>query len=383
VSLLNFSDSGQKPAGRRKPLRAILGIGALVGAVTLGSTLAASINLNDSGPVEFGQGIAQTVACSGNDSIIVTPTSSFINADGAGAYYFTSVTLSSIPSGCIGADFTIAAYDNSGNIMRLASDVCSDTGTKPIINFQGSPATNHTTGSDNEMHTIVSNKSATAFTVSWIGGVNDCQANAIAADVYRITIESSGAATGAVIISCDSIPNDAPSYYPCGPQQNIPISTITNAGWTQCYSEDFGADMGEKTIDPILQSCTGTYLIFAGKESTGSTALLMAAGPRASISLETPLNTPNSINGSWWYYTKEVDENDGSFGFAGSQSIDQSSCDIGDDDETSPFRYCLHLNDNLYGGFRIGTLGTNREALNLNDGPTDYLKVVYQYSQPS
>jgi hypothetical protein len=383
VSLLNFSDSGQKPAGRRKPLRAILGIGALVGAIALGSTLAASINLNDSGPVEFGQGIAQTVACSGNDSIIVTPTSSFINADGAGAYYFTSVTLSSIPSDCIGADFTIAAYDNSGNIMRLASDACSDTGTKPIINFQGSSATNHTTGSDNEMHTIVSDKSATAFTVSWIGGVNDCQANAIASNVYRITIESSGVATGAVVISCDSVPNDAPSYYPCGPQQNVPISTITNAGWTQCYSEDFGADMGGNSIDPILQSCTGTYLIFLGKELEGDTALLMAAGPSASISLETPLDSPNSINGSWWYYTKVVDENDGSFGFAGSQSISQDSCDTGDEDETSSFRYCLHLNDNLYGGYRIGTLGTDYEALNLNDGPTDYLKVVYQFGEPS
>ena len=30
MSLLNFSDGGQKPAGRRKPLRAILGIGAIV-----------------------------------------------------------------------------------------------------------------------------------------------------------------------------------------------------------------------------------------------------------------------------------------------------------------------------------------------------------------
>ena len=383
MTLLNFSDSGEKPAGRRKPLRAILGIGALVGAVALGSTLAASINLNDSGPVEFGQGVTQTVACSGNDSIIVTPTSSFINADGAGDYYFTSVTLSSIPSGCIGADFSIAAYDDSGNILRLASDVCSVTGTKPIINFQGSSATNHTTGSDNEMHTIVSDKSATAFTVSWIGGMNNCQPEAFSTEVYRITIESSGITTGAISISCDSVPNDAPSYYPCGPQQNVPISTITNAGWTQCYSEDFGTDVGDNSIDPILQSCTGTYLIFTGKELTGDTALLMAAGPRASISLETPLNSPNSINGSWWYYTKDIEEADGSFGFSGSQSINQDTCDVGDNDETSSFRYCLHLNNNLYGGFRIGTLGTDRNVLNLNDGPTAYLKVVYQFSEPS
>jgi hypothetical protein len=95
------------------------------------------------------------------------------------------------------------------------------------------------------------------------------------------------------------------------------------------------------------------------------------------------LNSPNSINGSWWYYTKVVDQNDGSFGFAGSQSINQDSCDTGDEDETSSLRYCLHLNDNLYGGYRIGTLGTDYDVLNLNDGPTAYLKVVYQFSEPS
>ena len=106
----------------------------------------------------------------------------------------------------------------------------------------------------------------------------------------------------------------------------------------------------------------------------------MAAAPRASITLETPLNTPNSINGSWWYYTKDAFEGEGSFGFAGSQTIEQSSCDIGDDDETSPFRYCIHVNNNSFGGFRIGSIGKNGDSHNLNNAPTDYLKVVYQHN---
>ena len=189
MSLLDFSDSGQKPAGRRKPLRAILGIGAVVGAIALGSTLAASINLNNSGPVEFGQGIAQTTSCSGNDSIIVTPTSSFLNADGAGAYYFTSITLSSIPSDCIGADFTIAAYDNSGNIMRLASDSCGDIGEKPVVNFNGSNSL-PTNESYNDMFSEITDANSTSFTLTWVG--MGCTTNASAEDVYRITIESSG-----------------------------------------------------------------------------------------------------------------------------------------------------------------------------------------------
>ena len=205
MSLLNFSNSEEKAPRNNKNLKLILGIGALAGVIALGSTLAASINLNSSDPVEFGQGVAQTVACSGNDSIIVTPTSKFINADGAGGFYFTSVTLSSIPSNCIGVDFTIAAYDSSGSIIRLASEDCSVIGTKPIINFQGSSETDHTTGSDIEMHTIVSGKSSTAFTVSWIGGLNDCQAVALAANVYRVTIESSGVAQSANLTAWSEI----------------------------------------------------------------------------------------------------------------------------------------------------------------------------------
>ena len=107
----------------------------------------------------------------------------------------------------------------------------------------------------------------------------------------------------------------------------------------------------------------------------------MAAGPRASIILETPLNLPNSINGSWWYYTRIIDSDpDGSFGFAGSPTILQDTCDYGDEDETSAERFCLHLNAGRYGGYRIGSLGTDPGILNLNDGTTNYLKVVYQHN---
>ena len=66
------------PSGRNfgKPFKVILGIGALAAVVAVASTLAANISIN-SGPVEFGQGVAQTTAC--DDSITVTPRSQFIN----------------------------------------------------------------------------------------------------------------------------------------------------------------------------------------------------------------------------------------------------------------------------------------------------------------
>ena len=74
MSILDFDGTSGRKSG--KPFRVILGIGALAAVVAVASTLAANININ-SGPVEFGQGVAQTTAC--DDSIMITPRSTFIN----------------------------------------------------------------------------------------------------------------------------------------------------------------------------------------------------------------------------------------------------------------------------------------------------------------
>jgi hypothetical protein len=97
MSLLDFSDTPSRGKGTpRKSLKLILGIGAIAGVVTLSSTLAASINLNDSGPVEFGQGVTQTTAC--DDEITLTPYSTFVNAQGGGTFMGTSIVISGVDS---------------------------------------------------------------------------------------------------------------------------------------------------------------------------------------------------------------------------------------------------------------------------------------------
>jgi len=99
----------------RKPKmnKSILGFGVLIGIVLLGSTLAASINLNDGTPVEFGQGVAQTTAC--DSEITITPFSSFINSEENPDFYFNSFSVSDISSSCSGKIFTIKAYKNNDN----------------------------------------------------------------------------------------------------------------------------------------------------------------------------------------------------------------------------------------------------------------------------
>ena len=78
------------------------------------TTLAANISLNSGRTVEFGQAVSQAVACSGGQSLTVTPKSSFVNAaNSGGTYNFSSVTVSGIPDTCNGAQFQINAYGNS------------------------------------------------------------------------------------------------------------------------------------------------------------------------------------------------------------------------------------------------------------------------------
>lgn len=77
------------------------------------TTFAGNISLSSSSPVEFGQGFRVTTACSDESQLTLTPTSAFTNLAGAGSYKFSSLTVSGIPDGCQGKDFTINAYGNT------------------------------------------------------------------------------------------------------------------------------------------------------------------------------------------------------------------------------------------------------------------------------
>ena len=108
-----YDDPVEEPLVKRQKLRALFGVLLLLaGGLFLNTTLAANINIGTGGKVEFGQGIALTTACSGSTALTVTPNSSFVNASGSGAFYFSSVTVSGIPSSCNGVDFQISVYDS-------------------------------------------------------------------------------------------------------------------------------------------------------------------------------------------------------------------------------------------------------------------------------
>ena len=132
MSLLNFENNNSVAPRSKKPLKVIFGIGALTGAIALGSTLAASINLNSGASIEFGQGIAQTTACDSN--IVLTPYSSFINTQGGGSFKLEVIKVSDVDlAACSGKDFIIKAYGASPTALNFngnnSSIRVSDNGT--------------------------------------------------------------------------------------------------------------------------------------------------------------------------------------------------------------------------------------------------------------
>ena len=80
MSLLNLqSPAGQSPR-RKKSLKMWMGAGLVVAVLGLGSTFAANITLNSpEGTSEFGQGVTQTVYCGGDQTVTVSPISTFKN----------------------------------------------------------------------------------------------------------------------------------------------------------------------------------------------------------------------------------------------------------------------------------------------------------------
>ena len=174
---LDFSSAELQPR-KRKSKGFILSIGAVVGTILLGSTLAASINLNDGGPVEFGQGITQTTAC--DSQVEVTPISTFVNSDGGGDFKFSAITLSDLDGtnqadasdeGCAGKSFTIKTYDSDGNLLTPNYSISLDGAG----NFASSDGTADGTSEGNAESLV---------TLVFVGALIDAEA------VYRITIES-------------------------------------------------------------------------------------------------------------------------------------------------------------------------------------------------
>ena len=250
MSLLDFSRLKSKRSGPKKSFKLIVGIGALVGIISFGSTLAASINLNDSTPIEFGQGIAQTTAC--DSQISMTPISTFLNGE-PGEFRFTGITLSGVDGtdqsnssqGCAGKSFTIKTYDSNGNQLPEIYVLSLDSNGSYISIYGNIDATNP--GSENSIATIT-------FLTPVIS----------ASEVYAITFESSSAKCWE-LLTCE-VGNLGPGggqiYY-----SSIGAFTSTGSACnTNCHYLEVAPDGWSGNSSDPAQSWSLNYLDSTGQE---------------------------------------------------------------------------------------------------------------------
>ena len=226
MSLLNFEPSGPMPKGEKKSLKIFLGISLLVGTISLGSTLAASINLNDSGPVEFGQGVTQTVACD-SDGITLTPYSTFSNDSQYADFYFSSLEVAGVSSNCSGVTFKLRAYMNGdSNPLMWPSDPNGDSFE---FGFTASGDWNSVDScmvlNDQETNSSTNN----SVLIDWSECAYSTDA-ALAGQVDRLTLETSV--------------NPNPGYFP------LEVGDVGPAGGVIFYANPNGFDCGTDLLDP-------------------------------------------------------------------------------------------------------------------------------------
>jgi hypothetical protein len=101
---------------------------AMILAVT-GIAYGANIALTSGGTKsEFGQGILTTTACDTNDGITVIPYAGFINDTGTGKFSLDSIILENIDAACVGEDFTIQVYAETGTALTVSESATAPNG---------------------------------------------------------------------------------------------------------------------------------------------------------------------------------------------------------------------------------------------------------------
>lgn len=173
MSLLTSGLGNSRKRTTQFVLLSLLAVGAF-----LSTTLAANISIGTGSTLEFGQGVQVTAACSGNTALTIQPAATFVNASGAGDYYFQGYKISNIPSSCEGVDFTINAYgETSSAILPIFN---TNTGSSMVYNNAGTYELNGPIIAGQSITT----HSASSFTVLFAEPV------ALSKNVARITIQS-------------------------------------------------------------------------------------------------------------------------------------------------------------------------------------------------
>ena len=180
--LIDFDGSTPSKSVRKNKtsVRGLVAVAGVAVVAVLGSTLAANISLN-SGPIEFGQGVAVATACD-TDGITTTPRSTFANSSGGGSFNFASISFSGIADACTGDLFTVNAYgDTSATPLNIATIGATSFNVATFV------LASSITARSSYINAIANTSSTNADTAEI--GFNGTQATSGA--VFKITVQTS------------------------------------------------------------------------------------------------------------------------------------------------------------------------------------------------
>lgn len=171
-----YHDDPVEEIPRKSPRTLFVTSGAFIfGLLLFQGTFAGNISLNSGTGVEFGQGVSQAVACSGNRDLTMTPRSTFTNGS-PGRHYLNSVTVSNIPDSCFGVDFTINAFNDTGSTPLALFNSVSTSAV--VYNNNGT----FSRGAGSSGMTVTGNSGT--FTVTFTTPV------AQSSELFKLTIQS-------------------------------------------------------------------------------------------------------------------------------------------------------------------------------------------------
>ncbi|POZ51221.1 hypothetical protein [Methylovulum psychrotolerans] len=157
------------------------------------------------------------------------------------------------------------------------------------------------------------------------------------------------------------------AYDPIGPQTNVPVATLANSRWHECYRETYKTT--GTGLATIQNQCPGSNLMLACRPTGSDTVQLLSEALRADVLFDTGTsNTPHNANGTSWYFN-----NNYSWGFANQGDLlTRNACDNAPSATGQSTRLCWQTaNGAITNGGRCGA----NTGLEQSDA---FERVIYQ-----
>jgi hypothetical protein len=232
----------------------------LVTTVYLPSTVGGRISLQSgTDRVEFGKSVAQTVNCTENSNVLLTPYNSFKNESGIGKNLFGSFKIDQIPTACLGKNITLSVFNNTSSMPLTMFD--SDTVPALTATVYISP--------DNNFYPVnspsfrVSKNSSTSFTATFDDPVG------LSRDVVKMTLQTSfHSDAGLIWNSQNSSAVVADRYFVDVAYGNGVFLAVQDAdcGWRQTLYSTDGVNWATRTNAALLTIAFGNGKFFGGCE---------------------------------------------------------------------------------------------------------------------